>query len=233
MKLSDILLLALFVVMGSMIFAMQKMQKDSVTVEPNIPVPTLKPVPNVFALRQAVSSPELAGSYGRLSVDKFLTEDTIDSQIQTNAPQTHVSTAPSINRAIQPDPAKTDAVAPLRTKPAIALNDFQIETGDLVNLTLSPEFSENRFADRFVDMAEASPLQPDSRGCGTLNHSLKSAPKHAKVRSVAMERKLTNRTSIGVEYVYKDGCYKKAIAPLGALNMPGDDGVNLRLNMRF
>jgi hypothetical protein len=48
-----------------------------------------------------------------------------------------------------------------------------------------------------------------------------------------MERQITGRTSIGVEFVYKDGCYKKAIAPLKAAKMPGDDGVNLRVNMRF
>lgn len=48
-----------------------------------------------------------------------------------------------------------------------------------------------------------------------------------------MERQITKRASIGVEYVYKDGCYKKAIAPLSGLDMPGDDGVNLRVNMKF
>jgi len=174
MKLSDILLIALVGVMGSLVFAMKQKQKELGNDRNNIPVPMVKPAaPHIAGLpelRLDLSTPETAGSYGRLSLDKFL--------------------APS-EELKQP-----------------------------VDQTLQPRIGGNlllRDDDLGFDKAEA----------------LKSGAKHSKVRSVGMERQLTKRTSIGVEYVYKDGCYKKAIAALPVGNMPSDDGVNLRLNMRF
>jgi len=116
MKLRDILLVALLGVMGSLVFAIKQSQKSLETDSAIIPVPSVKPAPPKIAglpeLRLDLSTPETAGSYGRLSLDKFLAQ------------------------------------------------------------------------------GEA-------------------------------------------EYVYKDGCYKKAIAALPLGNMPSDDGVNLRVNMRF
>jgi hypothetical protein len=131
-----------------------------------------------------------------------------------------------------------DLPSPLDVQKETTLLDLSIQ--DLAQADMTParlpslsQIDESRFIDGVIDMAEASPIQPDSRGCGSLNHSLNAAPKYDKVRSVGMERQITGRTSIGVEFVYKDGCYKKAIAPLKSANMPGDDGVNLRVNMRF
>ena len=156
-----------------------------------------------------------------------------EASIRQTAPQDKAEQIPAAGSIIKrPRKDKGDQAA-LLTKPNIQLSNLQYETAEPIKLPTSAPMETVRFMDQVVNMAEASPLQPDSRGCGTLNHNLKSAPKHAKVRSVGMERQLTDRTSIGVEYVYKDGCYKNAIAPLNSLDMPGDDGVNLRVNMRF
>ena len=250
MKLSDILLLTLFFVMGSMIFAIKQMQEAIAPAEKTMPVPAIKPqakpLPKaspkptspVPALRLEMSTPDKAGSYDRLSLEEFLAENPQSLSTRETAPQNAVEQIPDAESVLQ-RPRKTPRKdqgdqANLETMPpTIQLSNFQYEIAEPVSLKALPQIDESLFLDRVVNMAEASPLQPDSRGCGTLNHTLKSAPKYAKIRSVGMERKLTERTSIGVEYVYKDGCYKNAIAPLKSLDMPGDDGVNLRVNMRF
>jgi len=84
---------------------------------------------------------------------------------------------------------------------------------------------------RVVHMAEASPIQPGSRGCGT---AVLDTPISANnVNSVGYKREITPRIGVGLEYVYKDGCYQNAITPLNSRDMPSDDGVSLRVNMRF
>lgn len=245
MKLSDILLLTLFFVMGSMIFAIKQMQKANGPEPIKVPVPAIKPVPmpqpeaaplaeaSLPKLRLEMSSPEKAGSYGRLSLDEFLSKGSPRINIRDAAPKASTRKTPPTESVIKRPRKDQGDRAGLSPNASIQLSNLQIDTAEPVNLPYLPEIDENRFVDRVVDMAEASPLQPDSRECGTLKSTLKSAPKHAKVRSVGMERQLTERTSIGVEYVYKDGCYKDAIAPLKLLDMPSDDGVNLRVNMKF
>jgi len=247
MKLSDILLLALFFVMGSMIFVIKKMQDVDEPAKIAVPVPALKPhVKSLPAplqtakrpkLRLQMSTPEKAGSYGRLSLDEFLAKGSPSIGIRQMVPQNTVEQSLPVESVIK-RPRKTPPKhqgnqASLQTEPSIQLSNFEFNTAKPTHpLALAP-IDDVRFMDHITEIAEASPVQPDSRSCGTLKHSLKTTPKHAKVRSVGMERQLTKRTSIGVEYVYKDGCYKNDIAPFKSQNMPGDDGVNLRVNMRF
>jgi len=249
MKLSDILLLSLFCVTGSMIFAIKKMQAGNATDTVAVPVPALKPKSDSLSVpaplpkvkpeaslakpRLKISNPEKAGSYGRLSLDEFLAKDSPSIGIGQAAPKSTARQNSPVNSVIKQPHKNTSNQATLQTQPPIKLSKLKIDTADPVNLPYLPQIDQSRFLDRVVDIAETSPLQPDSRGCGTLNYNLKSAPKHAKVRSVGMERQLTGRTSIGVEYVYKDGCYKNAIVPFKSLDIPGDDGVNLRVNMKF
>ena len=233
MGLSYVRLLSLAAVLGAIVFATHKIQKDIRPEGPKIPVPALKPETNIQSFSLNVSSPIIAGSNGRLSLDQYLTEDEINSELYVDTPSSMDWNEPPSGSVYENPAARTDEWALVNTTPSIPLDNLEINTAEGLDLNALPDFGENGFVDRVVDIAEASPLQPESRGCGPLNHSVKSAPKHSKVRSVGMERQLTYRTSIGVEYVYKDGCYKKAIRPLNALNMPGDDGVNLRVNMKF
>lgn len=239
MKLSDILLLTLFFVMGAMIFAIKQMQANVEHLEPSVPVPAVKPqakaVPETSLpqLRLDMSGAEQAGSYGRLSLDEFLAKDSPDTTIRQTAPRDTATQTPPANSVIKRPRKRKGDQAGLFDTPAVQFSNLQFETAEPINLAALPSMDDVRFMDQVVEMAQASPVQPDSRGCGTLKNTLKSGQKHAKVRSVGLARQLTDRTSIGVEYVYKDGCYKSAIAPLQSLNMPSDDGVNLRVNMRF
>ncbi len=241
MRVSNILLLALFLVMGSMVFMFQNMQDANGSLNSPaparalpVPVPTIKPVP--IALSKAslpqfhldLSAPKDVGSHGRLSLDAFLAPaepEVIIRPAKPKAAAEHRSNAAPVRPAPHFMPLA-------ESKLDLSLQPLPIETANPVSL---PNLSINKdtlFIDRMVEIAEASPVQPDSRGCGTLNHGL-GVKKQSKVRSVAMQRQLTGRTSIGVEYVYKDGCYKTAISTLPVQNMPGDDGVNLRVNMKF
>jgi len=234
MKLSGVSLLILFCVAGAITFAVKTRQDHQDLNVPSIPSPSLKPTPLVSKpeLRLQVYMPERAGSYGRLSVDDFLKKRSPDINIHADAPMNIVTEKPSAKTFSKPL-QRQEHQAVLAQHPIIPLNNLQINTMEAANLPYIPEINEARLIDRVTNMAEASPIQPDSRGCGTLRTNLKAAPKHAKVRSVGMERQITDRTSIGVEYVYKDGCYKNAIAPFRSLDMPSDDGVNLRFNMKF
>jgi hypothetical protein len=237
MKLRDILLVALLGVMGSLVFAIKQSQKSLETDSAIIPVPSVKPAPPKIAglpeLRLDLSTPETAGSYGRLSLDKFLAQGEAEITIRDTAPKSSAATTPL--RSSEPSQQPIDQTLQPRMGSNLLLRDDDLgfDKAEALSLPYVPVQEKDLFIDRVTQMAEASPLQPDSRGCGTLNHNIKSGAKHSKVRSVGLERQLTERTSIGVEYVYKDGCYKKAIAALPLGNMPSDDGVNLRVNMRF
>ena len=233
MKVSNASLLALLLVMGSLGFTVKKMSKVSGPEAPKVPVPALKPQTHKPTPRSAMISSVDTGSYGRLSLDQYLTQDRSKGDIVTETPKAVVWNTPSVNSSAKHPETETHNWTSLEVTPSIPLNNLDIKTAESVQLNYLSDFSENRWVDHVVGMAEASPVQPDSRGCGSLNYNVKSAPKYSKIRSVGMERQLTDRTSIGVEYVYKDGCYKKAIKPLNALNIPGDDGVNLRVNMKF
>lgn len=225
--------------MGSIIFAVTQMQKPKGLSQPGIPVPTIKPAPvatpqtRTHQFHLDLSAPKDAGNYRRLSVDDFLVNVSPEIDVREVTLQISVQDTPPQPRAIKYPRTTRDDRAASELETLIQLDNIQLSTAEAINLPSLSKIDDTRFVDRVVDMAEASPIQPDSRECGTLNQNFKSAPKYAKVRSLAMERKITKRASIGVEYVYKDGCYKKAITPLGALNMPGDDGVNLRVNMKF
>jgi len=239
MKRSQLFLLTLFCVMGSIIFSGKQTPENEEHNNASVPVPALKPA-NLHAsgaklgeLRLQMSTPDKAGSYSRLSLEQFLAKDTSSPSLDDRSPELTPRNQTPANNVTQPSRIEKDEPAPIHSPPSLHLSDLQIDAGQAASLPYLPDINENRLLDRVFDMAEASPLQPDSRGCGTLNHNLKSAPKHSKVRSVGMERQLTNCASIGVEYVYKDGCYKKAVAPLNALELPGDNGVNLRMNMKF
>ena len=238
MKRSDILLLAVFLVMGSLIFAI-KQKQDSLRaddISASAPVPTLKPAPPQIAtipeLRLQFSTPEKAGSYGRLSLDQFLAKGHTDIVTRDTAPKSAAEIkAPAARTLLRPAQE-----APLADKPAMSeLSLDRAESIKLPSIPISQDimFEEKMLMERVTQMAASSPIQPDSRGCGPLKQNIKHDAKRAKVRSVGLERQLTDRTSIGVEYVYKDGCYKNAIATLPVGNMPSDDGVNLRVNMQF
>ena len=139
-----------------------------------------------------------------------------------------------VEREAKNPPKQDDKRFAHRLEHSIHLGTVELNTADATSLPYLPKMDKPQFIDRVAHMAEASPLKPGARDCGSLKQpSLKTAPKHAKVRSVGMKRQLTDNTSIGVEYVYKDGCYKNAIAPLRSLDMPSDDGVNFRVNMKF
>lgn len=83
MKLSDILVLTLFIIMGALIFMMKKMQysemsdsqagASSIVSAPNTPSSVKVDRPSLSSKH---SSPEMAGSYGRLSLDNILTIET-------------------------------------------------------------------------------------------------------------------------------------------------------------
>lgn len=253
MKVSNILLLTLFLVIGSIIFVIQNMRD---VVDPSglsaaspaisVPVPTIKPRPIASSLASLPQfrfdplAPEDAGSFGRLSLDEFLAKGSPSIGIGHTAsitPSDYGSPAPNViyrPRKKSPEPTTRDVQRPLHIGNIEPMENLQLSRAEAVSLPYLPEIEAPLFIDRVVDLAEASPVQPDARDCGTLKHSnLKAAPKHAKVRSVGLERQLTGRASIGVEYVYKDGCYQNDIAAFKSLNMPGDDGVNLRVNMKF
>jgi len=237
MKLRDILLLALLGVMGSLVFAIKQKQKELGNDGNNVPVPMVKPAPPQIAglpeLRLDLSTPETAGSYGRLSLDKFLAQGEAEITIRDTAPKSSAATTPLRSSEPSQQPISQTLQPRMGSNLLLRDDDLGFDKAEALSLPYVPVQEKDLFIDRVTQMAEASPLQPDSRGCGTLNHNIKSGAKHSKVRSVGLERQLTKRTSIGVEYVYKDGCYKKAAAALPVGNMPGDDGVNLRLNMRF
>ena len=103
----------------------------------------------------------------------------------------------------------------------------------LASLPALGSFNNFEFTEQIEELAGASPIQPNSRDCGTLNHSLSGPSKHDRVKSVGLSRQLTDRATIGVEYVYKDGCYKNEISTVKSLNMPSDNGVNVRVKMHF
>jgi hypothetical protein len=237
MKLRDILLVALLGVMGSLVFAIKQSQKSLETDSAIIPVPSVKPAPPKIAglpeLRLDLSTPETAGSYGRLSLDKFLAQGEAEITIRDTAPKSSAATTPLRSSEPSQQPIGQTLQPRMGSNLLLRDDDLGFDKAEALSLPYVPVQEKDLFIDRVTQMAEASPLQPDSRGCGTLNHNIKSGAKHSKVRSVGLERQLTERTSIGVEYVYKDGCYKKAIAALPLGNMPSDDGVNLRVNMRF
>ena len=237
MKLRDILLVALLGVMGSLVFAIKQSQKSLETDSAIIPVPSVKPAPPKIAglpeLRLDLSTPETAGSYGRLSLDKFLAQGEAEITIRDTAPKSSAETTPLRSSEPSQQPIGQTLQPRMGSNLLLRDDDLGFDKAEALSLPYVPVQEKDLFIDRVTQMAEASPLQPDSRGCGTLNHNIKSGAKHSKVRSVGLERQLTERTSIGVEYVYKDGCYKKAIAALPLGNMPSDDGVNLRVNMRF
>jgi hypothetical protein len=241
-----------------MVFAITKMNHDKAFARP-VPVPGLKPVSNIEintispSFNLDLSTSAEAGQYRRLRVDQFLAAmpaipERSPLDVTPSALAGLGSGPPNTSLTVnQPLPEQADFTSErqdferdtqdetLKKTTHFYLNDNTLSRADTAQTSLPylPQINESRFIDRVIDMAEASPIQPDSRGCGSLNHSLNAAPKYDKVRSVGMERQITGRTSIGVEFVYKDGCYKKAIAPLKAAKMPGDDGVNLRVNMRF
>lgn len=102
-KLSDILLLTLFFVMGSMIFAIKKSQKSMESETPYTPLPSVKPEIGAPALRLELSSPEKAGSYGRLSVDEFLTRGATETHIRDQAPKAAAEIFPKGSDAKHPD----------------------------------------------------------------------------------------------------------------------------------
>ena len=237
MKLRDILLVALLGVMGSLVFAIKQSQQSLETDSAIIPVPSVKPAPPKIAglpeLRLDLSTPETAGSYGRLSLDKFLAQGEAEITIRDTAPKSSAATTPLRSSEPSQQPIGQTLQPRMGSNLLLRDDDLGFDKAEALSLPFKPSQDKELFIDRVTQMAEASPLQPDSRGCGTLNHNIKSGAKHSKVRSVGLERQLTERTSIGVEYVYKDGCYKKAIAALPLGNMPRDDGVNLRVNMRF
>ena len=237
MRLRDILLVALLGVMGSLVFAINQNQKSLETDSAIIPVPSVKTAPPKIAdlpeLRLDFSTPETAGSYGRLSLDKFLAQGEAEITIRDTAPKSSAATTPLRSSEPSQQPISQTLQPRMGSNLLLRDDDLGFDKAEALSLPYVPVQEKDLFIDRVTQMAEASPLQPDSRGCGTLNHNIKSGAKHSKVRSVGLERQLTKRTSIGVEYVYKDGCYKKAAAALPVGNMPGDDGVNLRLNMRF
>ena len=243
MKLSNILLLTLFLGIGSIIFSLKKTQIAKTTSAAKTPVPTLKPAvastpeTSLAHLRLDLSAPKEAGTYGRLSLDNFLATGlpnlTIDNTTQ-KASADHIIPAEREAKHPSKQDDKRFAHSLEHIEHSIHLGTVELNAAQTTSLPYSPKMDTLQFIDRVAHMAEASPLKPGSRDCGSLKQpNLKTPPKHAKVRSVGMKRQLTDNTSIGVEYVYKDGCYKNAIAPLRSLDMPSDDGVNFRVNMKF
>ncbi len=114
---------------------------------------------------------------------------------------------------------------------SLTLEKADIAAAELINLSLPQHAETNELFNRVIQMAESSPIQPGSRGCGT---AVLNTPKSANnVNSVGYRREITPRIDVGVEYIYKDGCYQNAITPISSLDMPADDGVNIRFNMRF
>lgn len=239
MKLSNVLFLVVFCVIGAAIFLKQKMWQETTQPKTKVPVPALKPISEAAPKAGSAQfghklySPEKAGSYGRLSLDKFHSRAQPKIYIHATNPKKSIQDISQAKDVIEPSFNLIDNHAARQPNISLSLDGIHISSAEAINLPVLPKVDKLQFTDHILDLAEASPLQPDSRGCGALNHSLSSKPKQAKVRSIGLERKITKRASIGVEYVYKDGCYKKAITSLGASNMPGDDGVNLRVNMRF
>lgn len=239
MKFSNILFLALLCVMGAALVIMQKMWQETTQSKAKVPVPALKPISettpkaDISQFDLKLYSPEKAGSYGRLSLESFHSTARRANSILATQIHPSVQNISQTTNAIELPLHQSETHAALQPDISLPLGDIQLSPAEAINLPLLPKIDRFEFTDHIAGLAEASPIQPDSRGCGALNHNLNSKPKQSKVRSVGMTRKITERASIGLEYVYKDGCYKKAITSLGASNMPGDDGVNLRVNMRF
>ena len=230
-------ILTLCLIIAAGLFAAKHIQKTEGSLA-QIPAPSLKPrlETKLSGLRLDMSKPIEPGHYRRLSLDEFFTKDgpTPDNfdNINGMAPKNgtvYTSRSNPID-AITPQKNKTNN---LQSLPHIDLTDVELNTAEHTSLSTISSLDQNRFIDRIVDMAEASPVKPNARNCGSLQYNSNSKPKHSKVKSVAMKRQLTERTSVGVEYVYKDGCYKNAIPPSNIGKVPGDDGVNFRVNMKF
>jgi len=252
MKVYDVALLALIGVTGCLIYVMgQRASGDETTVTPAAPqvTPSLKPTAKEDEV--AVQSLKV-GTLRRFSIGQFqvkpshnpsrtpkvvtvtrtrIEQNTASAPIvpaqrvepsKAHPQQTHQAPAPIPSSVVMPAPEneiKIDSLSLDREDhAAFEKIDLTVPTTDLL-------------LDRVVHMAEASPIQPGSRSCGT---TVLDTPKSANnVNSVGYKREITPHIGVGLEYVYKDGCYQNAIMPLNSRDMPSDDGVSLRVNMQF
>ncbi len=111
MKLSDILVVTLFLVMGSLIFVMKKMQAseiaDSQADVPSVIVTAQNPASvkiDMPSLSAAQSRPEMAGSYGRLSLDSIITAEAEPPviEVRDSTPRQSAETLPEEVKTAKP-----------------------------------------------------------------------------------------------------------------------------------
>ncbi len=198
---------------------------------------TAKPAP---IPRKAVSAPEIVPETPVMTSHPVMPRKPV-STTKRQRPQLGLvprgvpsKLRPPQKRMIEPTlPTRTIMPAP---ETELKMHSLTLEKADItaaepIDLSLPQHADTNELFDRVVHMAETSPIQPGSRGCGA---AALDTPKSANnVNSVGYKREITPRIDVGVEYIYKDGCYQNAITPISSLDMPTDDGVNIRFNMRF
>ena len=214
MKRLNVAWLALILVISSgyVTFFSQSIRptKIDTTAVATLPIPALKPI-----IQKTETWPvHQPGHLRRLSLENF------ESRRNT-APSNEVSSAPPIP---QPEFIALPTVTPPSTFTLDVSKLTQAELAAPLTLNDLGEYQHIDLTDRLIDMAKTSPVQPQKRGCAASSKSIKS---------VGVERQLTDKTSLGVEYIYKEKCHSQNIAILNAHDIPSDKGVKMRLNMRF
>ncbi len=149
-----------------------------------------------------------AGRLGRLSLHAF-------GNLYQRAP---------IPRSEPAQPHFVAAPRPLKDIPSIDLSPAIEETEALIKLDKPIDYKHIEFTDKLVNIAEDVPIQRKKHPCAASSKSIKS---------LGMERQITDAASLGVEYVYKEKCHARSMSALTSQNLPDETGVKLRLNMRF
>ena len=152
-----------------------------------------------------------AGRLRRLSLHSFGT-----IRPDTAKARAHRASAPLTDAAPRP--------APVQGLPVINLSPNSDESVALIKLDTPHGYEHIDFTDTLAGLAQESPIQPQKHPCAASSKSIKS---------LGMERQLTQSASLGVEYVYKEKCHSKTMSALSAEKLPDETGVKLRLNMRF
>lgn len=137
----------------------------------------------------------------------------------------HVHVSPQDAQQTRPKLETAPLLA--HSDPAIDLSSPRIEATANLDLNWLGQYEHYEpvdFTDKLIGLAQDGPIQRQKRLCAASSKTIKS---------VGMERQISENTSFGVEYVYKEKCHSQNMAVLTSHDLPNETGVKLRLNMRF
>lgn len=194
------------------------------------------PEPPAQPVFRRIASYEAVGSQRRFIFEDWKRKSEPIPIEAHSAPDSHDTEIPSSmfppSSAVAPKPEQQEQVDPPSAPTEIYLGGLRIDHPETQSeLPLQIEIEDVRLIERVAEIADNSPLQPGSRSCG--HNRLNSSGSANKVKSIGYERRLSRRIDLELEYIYQDECYQKAVAPVIPKNLPSDDGVKLRVNMRF